>query len=140
MDSNRVYQMFIVNFIVDNHAILSNCTSWEVLSIKVVVSKSAFGKLATPINIKSSIEIVVILPVMTFIIIFAITLTTKLILVASAPTTSSNSMTIEIISKSHGRTTVVVVARTPLVTTTSSIFGGWQLKCLALLNSNRLSK
>ena len=133
--------MFIVNFIVDNHAILGDCTSWEVLSIKVVVSKSAFVKLATPINIKSSIEIVVILSVMTFIIILAITLTTKLILGASTPTTCSHSMTIEIISKSHGRTTVVVVvARTPLVTSTSSIFGRWQLKCLPLLNSNRLSK
>ena len=110
MDSNRVYQMFIVNFIVDNHAILSNCTSWEVLSIKVVISISALVKLATPIHIKSSIVIVVILSVMTFIIIFAITLTSKLILGASTPTTCSHSMTIEIISKSHGRSTIIVVA------------------------------
>ncbi len=111
MNGNRVYQMFIVNFIVDYHAILSNCTSWEVLSIIVIVSISAIVKLAASIHIKSAIEIVVILSIVTFIIILSITFTTKLILSASAPTTSTHSMTAEIISKSHWRATVIVGRR-----------------------------
>ena len=111
MNGNRVYQMFIVNFIVDYHAILSNCTSWEVLSIKVIVSISAIVKLAASIHIKSAIEIVVILSIVTFVIILSVTFTTKLILSASAPTTSTHSMTVEIISKSHWRATVIVGRR-----------------------------
>jgi hypothetical protein len=60
MNCNRVYQMFIVNFVVDYHAILGNCTSREVLSIIVIVSISVIVVLTTTIYIKSAIEIVVV--------------------------------------------------------------------------------
>lgn len=133
INGNRVYEMFIVNFVVDYHAILSNCTSWKVLSIIVIVSISAVVELATTIYIKSAIEIVILSKVTLFLKL-AITFTTKLILVAPAPTTTY-SMTVEIISKSHGRT----IARN-LVSSSSWIFRGWQLKFLSLLNPNRLSK
>jgi hypothetical protein len=129
--------MFIVNFVVDYHAILGNCTSWEVLSIIVIVSMPAIVVLATTIYIKSAIEIVVVLSKVTFVLKLSITFTTKLILAAATPT-STYSMTVKIISKSHRRATIV--ARGTRIWAPSRVFRRWQLEFLPLLDSNRLSK
>ena len=129
--------MFIVNFVVDYHAILGNGTSWEVLSIIVIVSISAIVVLATTIYIKSAIEIVVVLSKVTFVLKLSITFTTKLIL-GAATASITYSMTVEIISKSHWRATIV--ARGTRIRATSRVFRRWQLKFLPLLDSNRLSK
>jgi hypothetical protein len=73
----------------------------------------------------------------TFVLKLAITFTTKLILATATPT-STYSMTVKIIPKSHRRATIV--ARLTSIRATSRVFRWWQLEFLPLLDSNRLSK